>query len=203
MDLDTSRRAGRIIVAVRREDREVVEPAQRAAGGSEKASQILKLLGALGERVQEIEERVQDLRKQFDLTLAAVQESLEYSLVAQPETTEPESSERRVSQHEGGMPSSAHVERDQEIHQDALRYARLLVSEIELYNQAEVTQGRERRDLYSRLQAQIDRSRRAYHSRFSRSMIQQPDYFHEELVRSLARNDAATLGPGYPWPSER
>ena len=40
---------------------------------------------------------------------------------------------------------------DQKLHDDAKRFARLLVSEIKLYNEAQVNAGRDHRDLYDRL----------------------------------------------------
>ena len=85
---------------------------------------------------------------------------------------------------------------------EATRYARLLVSEIELYHREQVAQGRAHSDLYSRLKTQIDRSRRAYESRFTRAIAPSRDYFHEELVRSLACNDLSLLGSDYSPPPE-
>ena len=51
--------------------------------------------------------------------------------------------------------------------QSARRYARLLVSEIKLYNEAAVRAGREQRDLLRRLRPEIDRARRLYEERIS------------------------------------
>lgn len=77
---------------------------------------------------------------------------------------------------------------------DARRFAHLLVSELLLYNEAAVIQGRKHRDLYTRLRKEIDRSRQAYQTRFP-SMSRGPgDFFSEELVRTLAQGDAALLG---------
>ncbi|MGH9357018.1 MAG: hypothetical protein ACRD10_12875 [Terriglobia bacterium] len=102
-----------------------------------------------------------------------------------------------------GVPEAPQSEESRrKFQREATRYARLLVSEIELYNRAQVEQGRANRDLYSRLKAQIDRSRRAYESRFRRAITSPRDYFHEELVRSLACDDIALLGPGYSPPPE-
>ncbi len=88
------------------------------------------------------------------------------------------------------------------IHDEAARYARLLVSEIELYNQDQVAQGRANRDLYSRLKPHIERSRHAFERRFSHSVTAPKDYFHEELVHTLACNDPSLLGADYPAPPE-
>ncbi len=92
-------------------------------------------------------------------------------------------------------------EADQRIHRDAKRFAKLLVSEIELYNKAKVTDGRKNGDLYKRLKSDIDRSRQTYEKRFGKTVGKQYDYFHEELVKTLAGNDSSLLGPDYPGPS--
>jgi hypothetical protein len=92
-------------------------------------------------------------------------------------------------------------EADQKVHRDAKRFAKLLISEIELYNKAKVMEGRKNGDLYRRLKSDIDRSRQTYEKRFSKTVTKQYDYFHEELVRTLAGNDSSLLGSDYPGPS--
>ena len=92
-------------------------------------------------------------------------------------------------------------EAEQKIHKDARRFAKLLVSEIELYNKAKVAEGRKNWDLYKRLKTDIDRSRLTFEKRFGKALSRQVDYFHDELVKILAANDAEVLGPGYPGPS--
>jgi len=86
---------------------------------------------------------------------------------------------------------------------EAKRFARLLVSEIKLYNEDEVYNGRQSGDLYSRLKRDIDRSREMYEKRVHPSIARSADYFHEELVRILAREDGKLMGPGYPGPLVR
>ena len=93
-------------------------------------------------------------------------------------------------------------EAEQKVHRDARRFAKLLVSEIELYNKAKVAEGRRSRDLYVRLKSDIDRSRQTYEKRFGRSLSNQFDYFHDELVKTLAVNDPVNLGPEYPGPPQ-
>jgi hypothetical protein len=87
------------------------------------------------------------------------------------------------------------------IHKDARRFARLLVSEIELYNKTQVEEGRKSKDLYKRLKLDIDRSRQTFEQRFGKSVGKQFDYFHDELVKTLAGNDPSLLGADYPGPS--
>src|SRR5687768_13828399 len=79
-------------------------------------------------------------------------------------------------------------------HDEARRFARLLVSEIKLYNEAKVEQGRRNRDLYERLKEDIDRSRQMYDERISDDVRKVSNYFYDELVRILADGKADALG---------
>jgi hypothetical protein len=83
---------------------------------------------------------------------------------------------------------------DASAHEEGRRLARLLVSEIRLYNEEQVEEGRRYQDIYSRLREDIDRSRKMYEERISEQVRSERDYFHEELVRILADGDAAALG---------
>jgi hypothetical protein len=76
----------------------------------------------------------------------------------------------------------------------ARRYARLLVSEIKLYNEAAVRTGREKRDLLNRLAPEIERARRLYEERVPPSVVARGTYFQQELVHTLADGDSALLG---------
>jgi hypothetical protein len=84
---------------------------------------------------------------------------------------------------------------DQKAHDDAKRFARLVVSEIKLYNEAKVMEGRKTRDIYERLKEDIERGRQMYHDRVSQAVRDTSDYFHDELVRILAGGDPSVLGP--------
>ncbi|MGZ8868921.1 MAG: hypothetical protein ACXW2P_11300, partial [Thermoanaerobaculia bacterium] len=79
-------------------------------------------------------------------------------------------------------------------HDEARRFARLLVSEIKLYNEAKVEQGRKNRDLYERLKEDIDRSRQMYDERIGEDVRKTSNYFYDELVRVLADGNADILG---------
>jgi hypothetical protein len=79
-------------------------------------------------------------------------------------------------------------------HDEARRLARLLVSEIQLYNQDQVDEGRRNRDIYERLRDDIDRSRQLYEDRVDDEIRESTDYFYQELVRQLAAGDAKALG---------
>ena len=79
-------------------------------------------------------------------------------------------------------------------HDEARRFARLLVSEIKLYNESKVEQGRRNRDLYERLKEDIDRSRQMYDERIGEDVRKASNYFYDELVRVLADGNAEILG---------
>jgi len=100
-----------------------------------------------------------------------------------------------------GFEISQLSEAEQKVHEDAKRFAKLLVSEIELYNKMKVADGRKNKDLYLRLKSDIDRSRQTFEKRFARTLGKEFNYFHDELVRTLAANDSTVLGPEYPGPS--
>jgi hypothetical protein len=89
---------------------------------------------------------------------------------------------------------------EERLHSDAKRFARLLVSEIKLYNERRVLEGRENRDVYVRLKRDIDRSRDMYRKRVSPTVSRKIDYFHDELIRILGDNDPSNLGSDYPGP---
>ncbi len=79
-------------------------------------------------------------------------------------------------------------------HEEARRFARLLISEIKLYNEEEVERGRLAHDIYPRLREDIDRSREMYEKRISDDVRRVTDYFDQELIRILAEGDSDALG---------
>jgi hypothetical protein len=78
--------------------------------------------------------------------------------------------------------------------ESARRYARLLVSEIKLYHEATVDEGRRAGDLRARLRAEISKARDLYEARVPAGLRTHGDYFEQELVRTLADGNAALLG---------
>ncbi len=86
---------------------------------------------------------------------------------------------------------------DADIHRKAQRFARLLVDEIKLYNQAKVSEGRKNRDLYDRLKEDIDKSFATYQKRYGSTVAASAGYFNGELVRSLAEDDISLLGANF------
>ena len=83
---------------------------------------------------------------------------------------------------------------DDDPHEEARRIARLLVSDIRLYNEASLDEGRKHGDIYERLREDIERARQTYNERVPDSLRQSTNYFHEELVRSLADGRPEILG---------
>ena len=79
---------------------------------------------------------------------------------------------------------------------EARRFAKLLVSEIKLYNERAVLEGREHGNLYERLKEDIDRSRQMYDDRIPEDVRANSNFFYEELVRVLADGRAEALGMG-------
>jgi hypothetical protein len=89
-------------------------------------------------------------------------------------------------------------EDERRLHNDARRFARLLISEIKLYNEQKVSEGRNQGDIYDRLREDIDRSRQMYDKRVAPPVAARHDYFHQELVNTLAEGDPSKLGNSYP-----
>jgi hypothetical protein len=83
---------------------------------------------------------------------------------------------------------------EEEQRAEARRFARLLVSEIKLYNERAVEEGRAEGNVYRRLKQEIDLSRQVYEQRIPESIRTENDFLHEELVRILADGRPEALG---------
>jgi hypothetical protein len=136
----------------------------------------------------------------------ATETNVPMELIAQPPTEAPAfiseyvtplGSARRFGVSEPELPIEVSAE-ERRLHNDARRFARLLVSEIKLYNEPKVKEGRSNGDLYDRLREDIDRSRQMYDKRVAPPVAARHDYFHQELVNTLAEGDQAKLGSSYP-----
>jgi hypothetical protein len=86
---------------------------------------------------------------------------------------------------------------EQEVHHKAQRFARLLVDEIKLYNQAKVMEGRKTKDLYDRLAEVIEKSRATYQKRYGTTVAASGNYFNHEIIRSLAEDDVSIMGANF------
>jgi hypothetical protein len=123
-----------------------------------------------------------------------VENSFTTEVASQPVSTPVKS---RLSERNVDLPIEVSDD-ERRLHNDARRFARLLVSEIKLYNEAKVKEGRENGDIYNRLQEAVDRSREMYDKRVQPAVAGRFDYFHYELVNSLAEGDQSKLGSTYP-----
>ncbi len=131
---------------------------------------------------------------------AAVEAPIEIAAELAPaaEAPAPATTPRRRYGQDVELPVEVASEEERRLHNDARRFARLLVSEIKLYNEQKVAEGRSEGDLYQRLREYIDRSREMYDKRVKPEVAQRYDYFHNELVNTLAEGDEAKLGSTYP-----
>ena len=109
----------------------------------------------------------------------------------------PAAPRRRYGQ-DSELPVDVSSDEERRLHNDARRFARLLISEIKLYNEQKVAEGRFEHDLYDRLREYIDRSREMYDKRVKAEVASRYDYFHGELVNTLAEGDVSKLGSNYP-----
>ena len=109
-----------------------------------------------------------------------------------------EAAPRRRYGQDQQLPVEVSSDEERRLHNDARRFARLLISEIKLYNEQKVAEGRSEHDLYDRLREYIDRSREMYDKRVKAEVASRYDYFHGELVNTLAEGDESKLGSNYP-----
>jgi hypothetical protein len=83
---------------------------------------------------------------------------------------------------------------EEDPHESAKKIARLLVSDIRLYNEAAIEEGKKHNDIYSRLKDDIDRARQTYEERVPESVRKSTNYFFDELIRSLADGSPQAFG---------
>ena len=89
---------------------------------------------------------------------------------------------------------------DQDRHLRAQRFARVQVAELRLYKSQPVKEGRAESDLYGKLRGEIDAGRTVFEREYMKDCPSMVDYYHLELVRTLANDEEALLGPEYPGP---
>ena len=116
----------------------------------------------------------------------------------EPAEAAPAAPPRRRYGQDAELPVEVSGDEERRLHNDARRFARLLISEIKLYNEQKVAEGRSEHDLYDRLREYIDRSREMYDKRVKAEVASRYDYFHGELVNTLAEGDVSKLGSNYP-----
>jgi hypothetical protein len=132
-----------------------------------------------------------------DLTGAASEPTSQPAPASPSQFSAPLGTARRYGSTDAELPVDVSDE-ERRLHNDARRFARLLVSEIKLYNEQKVKEGRSQGNIYERLREDIDRSRQMYDKRVAPPVAARYDYFHQELVNTLAEGDPAKLGDSYP-----
>lgn len=151
-----------------------------------------------------LEEVVEEVEASEDVLVEEVpaEEEEEVSLVEREAEEAPAEAVEAPGPAEAGPPDLSQLnEEEQNVHRDAKRFAKLLISEIELYSKVKVSEGRKNKDLYGSLKTDLQRSRQTYEKRFAKTQASRHDYLHDEIVRILANDDASILGPDYPGPS--
>ena len=107
----------------------------------------------------------------------------------------PEAAESRRSSPDGARAEADTPARVTEVDESAAkRAARLLISEIRLYHEPAMHEGRQQKNLLERLGPEIERARKMYDQQVPEDVRSKTDYFHQELVRTLAGGDASLLG---------
>jgi hypothetical protein len=76
----------------------------------------------------------------------------------------------------------------------ARRYARLLLSEVRMFNEPVIDAGRRSRDLLARLGGEIDRARKLYEARVPPTVSRRGEFFYLALARTIADGDRPLLG---------
>jgi len=81
-----------------------------------------------------------------------------------------------------------------ELHIEAKTFARQLVSEIKLHNEAAVEEGLKNGYIYDRLREDIERARRMYNERVGPQIRETSNYLYTEMVRILCEGNESLLG---------
>jgi hypothetical protein len=116
---------------------------------------------------------------------------------AEPALAEPLAVGHAETQVVETLPPASISPADQDVHRKAQRFARLLVDEIKLYNQAKVAEGRKNKDVYDRLKETIEKSRATYQKRYGSTVAVSGNYFQHEIIRSLAEDDLSIMGANF------
>jgi hypothetical protein len=113
---------------------------------------------------------------------------------AQPAAAHPAAAHPAAA-HATPAPRAAVAPEDQKAHDDAKKFAKLVVQEIFLYNKAKVEEGRRNRNIYEVLKEEIERNRKLYSDRVVPRVRDSTNYFFEQLVEILAQGNPELLGP--------
>lgn len=81
--------------------------------------------------------------------------------------------------------------------EQARRLARLLVQEIQMYNEKKIAEGRRDSNIYDLVQDAIEQSRTYFRERLGELAEEFSPIFEDELIAILCEGDATKLGPSY------
>jgi hypothetical protein len=98
---------------------------------------------------------------------------LDHTVVEPPVTAEPIASPQNV------VVQQAEV--DDGLIQEAKRIARLIISEIKLYNQEKIAKARNKREVLELLRNDLIRGKQHYNTRIASKLPMGPDYFMESV----------------------
>jgi hypothetical protein len=90
--------------------------------------------------------------------------------------------------------------KERRLHLRAQQFARTEIAQIRLHRAERVKEGRRAANLYGVLAREIDAVRDEFRQKFLSASPSMVDYVHVELMRTLANEDPALLGSGYPGP---
>jgi hypothetical protein len=126
------------------------------------------------------------------------QPAVDATVVAEPQEPAPPPPAAAPAVASGGHSIEQLPAEEQDLHRKAMRFAKLLVDEIKLYNQSKVAEGRQNREIYKVLREDIEKSRATYNKRYGNTPVASANYFSDEVIRILADNDRALLGAEFP-----
>ncbi|MBI5180387.1 MAG: response regulator, partial [Nitrospirae bacterium] len=78
-------------------------------------------------------------------------------------------------------------------HEKAKRFARIIISDISLYNQKAVEDGIKKNNFYEMLKAEIEEGRKLYEKRVSQDIIFAANYY-DEMIEEFIKNKRRSLG---------
>ena len=78
-------------------------------------------------------------------------------------------------------------------HEKAKRFARIIISDISLYNQKAVEEGIKKKNFYEMLKAEIEEGRKLYEKRVSQDIIFAANYY-DEMLEEFIKNKRRSLG---------
>ncbi len=153
------------------------------------------------EPVYEMEGEEISMEETAEIEIEPSEETDEFAVVQSEPVFEMESPTEVTAEETTEIPVAGIHDQPKDENTEAKRFARLLVSEILLYNEKKLPAAVKGKKVYSVLKDDIDRSFRMYQERITPEVAKQHDFFYKELVKTLAGGDASALA-GYPFEGE-